>query len=185
MDAAWTLLGTSSKVRGRLGCPNKSANGMFDYYVSKGVEWERFPPCWTSPCLAVRKAGHVAVYIGGGKVVEWMDFAHGCVMTELSKRPWTHWYKLPWVDYTDDGSTQTPPINPQKPSEDASEPTGNELPVRTVKGTGWRVRAKPRNGKVLGYVSYPTEMTIYGEKDGWVAVKGGGLKGFISKDALI
>ena len=170
--AAWTLLGTSDKVTGRLGCPDKSADGMFEYCKGKGVAWGTIATMPDTPCIAVRKAGHVGVYVGGGTVVEWKGFAYGCVETKLQGRGWTHWYKLPWVDY---GATmETPKVDPD---------TG--AVYKTVSGTRWRVRAEPNlNGKVLGYVSEPTQMHVFGTVGDWVAVKGGGLKGYISKDAL-
>lgn len=184
--AAWTKLGTQKKQRGRYNCPDKSADGMFEYCKAQGVEWGDISTLPELPCVAVRKAGHVGMYVGGGKVVEWEGFDYGCVMTDLSKRPWTHWYKLPWVDYSDTSGGTTKPSAKPTPPENTNKPTTGEgtLPVWTVKGTKWRIREKPVNGKILGYVSEPTQLTIYGEKDGWVAIKGGGFKGYISKDAF-
>lgn len=177
--AAWTRLGTRLKQRNRYGCPDKSADGMFDYCKSQGSAWGEISTLPEIPCVAVRKAGHVGMYIGGGKVVEWMDFAHGCVMTDLKKRPWTHWYKLPWVDY----GAVSDKADRQEPSQ--AVPSETTLEHRAVKGVNWRVRDAPSlQGKVLGYVSEGTVMCIYGEIDGWYGAKGGGLKGYISKDAF-
>ncbi|WP_400259679.1 chitobiase/beta-hexosaminidase C-terminal domain-containing protein [Candidatus Methanomassiliicoccus intestinalis] len=41
----------------------------------------------------------MGVYIGGGYAVEERGFNYGCVKTRVSSRNWTHWYKLPFIDY--------------------------------------------------------------------------------------
>ena len=51
------------------------------------------------PGVALRSDGHVGVYIGGGYAVEERGFNYGCVKTRVSSRNWTHWYKLPFIDY--------------------------------------------------------------------------------------
>lgn len=98
--AAWTDLGAHGVKYATHGVPDYSADDMFDYCRKKGADWGAIA---TLPkaraCLAVRMAGHVGVYIGDGKVVEWRGFNYGCVITSLSERKWTHWYELPWVEY--------------------------------------------------------------------------------------
>lgn len=32
-------------------------------------------------------------------MIEWRGFNYGCVRTKLAGRKWTHWYRLPWIDY--------------------------------------------------------------------------------------
>lgn len=174
--AAWTKLGTQKKSRSRYGCPDKSADGMFEYCKTQNVAWGDISTLPETPCIAVRKPGHVGMYIGGGKVVEWMGFDWGCVMTDLKKRPWTHWYMLPWVDYDDASSDGNPDVTP---APTVPEP---ELQKKVVQGTGWPVykdRPDP-----FGYVSEPVELTVFGEKDGMVAVQGRNWKGWIDKHAL-
>ena len=34
-----------------------------------------------------------------------MGFSYGCRKTKLKSRPWTHWYKLPFIDYNDGAAT--------------------------------------------------------------------------------
>ena len=51
------------------------------------------------PGGALRADGHVGVYSGGGYAVEERGFNYGCVKTRVSSRNWTHWYKLPFIDY--------------------------------------------------------------------------------------
>ena len=38
--------------------------------------------------------------------MEWQGFNAGCVKTQVKKRPWTHWYKLPFIDYGDTSGAQ-------------------------------------------------------------------------------
>lgn len=99
-------------IYGSNGLPDKSANGMFDYAKSLGLEWGTIDTMPDIPGLAVRYDGHVGYYIGDGKVVEERGFAYGCVITELKKRPWLHWYKYPVIKYvTDANSIPTTTIN--------------------------------------------------------------------------
>lgn len=72
---------------------------MFAFCKSIGAEYGVISTLPDRPGLAVRKAGHVGVYVGNGYCVEWKGFNYGCVKTELKKGGWTDWYELPWVDY--------------------------------------------------------------------------------------
>ena len=90
----------SSKYGGN-GCPDKSANGMFDYAKSKGCAWGTISTLPEIPGVALRFDGHVGVYIGNGYAVEERGFAYGYVKTRVRDRKWTHWYQLPFVDYGD------------------------------------------------------------------------------------
>ena len=53
----------------------------------------------------MRFDGHVGYTVGGGYAVEWRGFAYGCVKTKIKGRGWTHWYKLPFIDYNDGAAT--------------------------------------------------------------------------------
>ncbi len=97
--AVWSNLGTQKNVYKSGGCPDTSADGMFSYCKKQGMDWGAIGALPEIPGVAVRSSGHVGVYVGGGKVVEWRGFAYGCVITDVKKRPWTHWYKMPWVEY--------------------------------------------------------------------------------------
>lgn len=110
---AWTNGGTDKMVYQSNGCPDKSANGMFDWAKSQGMPWGMIDTLPELPGVAVRFDGHVGYYIGGGYVIEWRGFAYGCVRTRLTDRPWKHWYRLPWLDYAanvvDDGCPYAAP----------------------------------------------------------------------------
>ena len=99
---AWTgggqgvleAIGTDKSISssyGSHGCPDKGANSMFLPEI---------------PGLALYKDGHAGYYIGNGYAVEWQGFSWGCVKTQVKKRPWTHWYKLPFIDYGDTSGAQ-------------------------------------------------------------------------------
>ena len=72
-------------------CPDASANGMFALAAEKG-DIASMPDV---PGLMVRFNGHAGIYVGGGKVIEARGFNYGVVETEIDRRPWTHWYRLP------------------------------------------------------------------------------------------
>lgn len=105
--AVWSKLGMQKSVYKSGGCPDTSADGMFNYCKKQGMDWGAIASIPDLPGVAVRSSGHVGVYVGGSKVVEWRGFSYGCVTTELKKRPWTHWYKMPWVEYGEAGDSVT------------------------------------------------------------------------------
>ena len=104
--AIWSELGKRSPVYASHGCPDTNADGMFQKCKDWGMDWGPISTIPDEPGIAVRFSGHVGVTIGDGEVVEWRGFAYGCVTTELKKRKWTHWYRLPWTDYVT-GETAT------------------------------------------------------------------------------
>ena len=131
-----------ARKNGSNGCPDESANGMFEYAKKKGMDWGVISTIPEIIGLAVRKDGHVGYYIGNGEVIEWMGFAYGCKKTKLKSRPWTHWYKLPFIDYND--SAATAPVD---------APTDYVLGTRQlVEGsTGTDVKAMQELLMQLGY----------------------------------
>lgn len=90
---------TFTSKYGANGCPDKSANGMFSYAKSKGMDWGVIGTLPEIVGLALHKSGHVGYYIGNGYAVEWRGFNYGCVKTKVAGRGWTHWYKLPFINY--------------------------------------------------------------------------------------
>lgn len=90
---------TFTNVSRSHGCPDQSANGMFSYAKNKGAEWGDIKTMPEIKGIALRFDGHVGYYIGGGYAIEWRGFAYGCIKTKVKDRKWTHWYKLPCIDY--------------------------------------------------------------------------------------
>ena len=105
LEAIGTDKSITSKY-GSNGCPDKGANSMFTWAKSKGMDWGTIDTLPEIPGLALYKDGHAGYYIGNGYAVEWQGFNWGCVNTQVKKRPWTHWYKLPFIDYGDTSGAQ-------------------------------------------------------------------------------
>jgi hypothetical protein len=110
--AFWSDLGEHSQKYGSNGMPDVSADGLFRLAKELGCDWGAINTIPERPSIAVRYAGHVGYYMGGGIVREWRGFDYGRVDTKLKDRRWTHWYEIPFVDYS--GQTAKQP--------DAQEP---------------------------------------------------------------
>ena len=108
---------TFTSKYGANGCPDKSANGMFTYAKQKGMAWGTIGTLPETVGLALHKDGHVGYYVGNGYAVEWKGYAYGCVKTKVAGRGWTHWYRLPFIQY---GEVAKPEI-PEKPETPGSE----------------------------------------------------------------
>ena len=52
------------------------------------------------PGIAVRRDGHVGVYVGNNEIAEASCFANGIILTKLNKSKWLNWYKIPGIKYT-------------------------------------------------------------------------------------
>lgn len=75
------------------------ANGAFNNAREKG-------PISTLPeipgiCLHMN--GHFGVYIGNGWAIEARGTYYGVVKTRVADRPWTYWFKSPWLEYVSGG----------------------------------------------------------------------------------
>ena len=97
---------TFASKYGANGCPDKGANSMFSYAKSKGMDWGAIGTLPEIVGVALHKSGHVGYYIGNGHAIEWRGFAYGCVKTKVAGRGWTHWYKLPFINYGAVSTTQ-------------------------------------------------------------------------------
>lgn len=111
-DTVFEALGTDLDITNKYqsnGCPDRSANGMFEYAKAQGSEWGTIDTIPDIPGIAVRYDGHVGVYVGNGEVVEERGFNYGCQLTKLKGRGWLHWYKLPFINYTTNEVPNTAP----------------------------------------------------------------------------
>jgi len=79
------------------GMPDIGANRMYEYAEVKG-EISTIPE---TPGLAVWVEGHIGVYIGDGWVIEAMSTVDGVKKTRIEDRPWTHWLRIPYIQYID------------------------------------------------------------------------------------
>lgn len=66
--------------------------------------------------LGVWRNNHIGIYIGNGEVIEAKGFDYGVVKSKLAKSSFTHWIKLPFIEY-------------EKTSIDA--PTGSDIALET------------------------------------------------------
>lgn len=91
----WLSPETMTIDYGTHGMPDIGANQMY-YNATVSGAIDTMPDI---PGLAVWHDGHIGVYIGGGQVVEAMGTKYGVVKTELAGRGWTHWLKVPYINY--------------------------------------------------------------------------------------
>ena len=92
---SWLSPETMTIDYGTHGMPDIGANQMY-YTARESGPISTMPDI---PGLAVWHEGHIGVYIGGGHVIEAMGTKNGVVKTELAKRNWTHWLKIPYINY--------------------------------------------------------------------------------------
>ena len=92
---SWLSPETMTIDYGTHGMPDIGANQMY-YTARESGPISTMPDI---PGLAVWHEGHIGVYIGGGQVIEAMGTKNGVVKTELTKRNWTHWLKIPYINY--------------------------------------------------------------------------------------
>lgn len=183
LDAIGTDSAVPSKY-GANGCPDKSANGMFTYTKSKGMAWGMIGTLPEIVGLALHKDGHIGYYVGNGYAVEWKGFSYGCVKTKVQGRGWTHWYKLPFIDYNDGAGQIAPPaadVPESVPQPDAAKPVGikvvivshgGKVNIRRGNGTEYSRLSSAAPGTTFAYVATAT--------NGWHAVVVAGQVGWVS-----
>ncbi len=77
------------------GMPDVGADRLFNEAEEKG-EIETIPEI---PGLAVWAKGHIGVYVGDGWVIDAMGTVDGMKKTRIEDRAWTHWCKIPYIEY--------------------------------------------------------------------------------------
>ena len=77
------------------GMPDVGADQMY-YAAAESGPIDTIPEI---PGLAVWQSGHIGVYIGNGEVIEAMGTMYGVVKTRLDGSGWTHWLKVPYINY--------------------------------------------------------------------------------------
>ena len=80
------------------GMPDIGADTMYANATEKGTI-DTIPEI---PGLAVWHEGHIGIYIGNGEVIEAMGTRYGVVHTRLADRGWTHWLKIPYINYIEE-----------------------------------------------------------------------------------
>lgn len=103
------------------GMPDIGADYMYHSVAEKGTI-DTIPEI---PGLAVWFPGHIGVYIGNGKVIEAKGTKIGVVETDLSAGAWTHWIRIPYINYIEETTEPEEPeaTDPLEPEEsDPPEP---------------------------------------------------------------
>lgn len=102
--AVWSELGSREAKYATNGCPDKSANGMLQYCIDRGMEHGSMDSFPDEPGLLLHKAGHVGVSTGNGMAVEARSFADDMAEAEVEGRGWTSWARLPFIVYGGEGT---------------------------------------------------------------------------------
>ncbi len=106
--AAWTDGGQYAPKYATNGCPDKSADSMFKWCKSEGMEQGKMAALPEVPGLFLHLAGHAAVYIGDGWAIEAKGYSDDVLKSKVAGRGWTGWTYLPFVDYEDGGDHPEP-----------------------------------------------------------------------------
>ena len=85
------------------GMPDLSANQIYDFAFEKG-SIDTIPEI---PGLLVWMDGHMGIYIGNGEVIEARGTYYGVVRTQLSRRGWQAWAKVPGITYIEESEEPT------------------------------------------------------------------------------
>lgn len=94
----WLNSETHQVEYGTNGMLDVSADQMYKNAKEKGLS-STMPEI---PGLAVWRKGHIGIYIGNGEVIEAMGTKYGVVKTKFSARRWTHWLKIPYINYIEE-----------------------------------------------------------------------------------
>lgn len=94
----WLNAETQEIEYGTNGMPDIGADAMYANAIEKGMI-DTIPEI---PGLAVWHEGHIGIYVGNGEVIEAMGTRYGVVRTRLSERHWTHWLKIPYINYIEE-----------------------------------------------------------------------------------
>ena len=94
----WLNAETQEIEYGTNGMPDIGADAMYANATGRGTI-DTIPEI---PGLAVWHEGHIGIYVGNGEVIEAMGTRYGVVRTQLSERHWTHWLKIPYINYIEE-----------------------------------------------------------------------------------
>lgn len=92
---SWYNTETAHMEIGANGMPDISANAMFENASEKGTI-DTIPEI---PGLAVWHEGHIGIYIGNGEVIQAANTNAGVIRTPIGQSGWTHWLKIPYIQY--------------------------------------------------------------------------------------
>ena len=91
----WLNTQTGTIEYGTNGMPDIGADTMYENATEKGTI-DTLPEI---PGLALWHSGHIGIYIGDGKVIHAANTHAGVIISDVSGSGFTHWLKIPYIDY--------------------------------------------------------------------------------------
>lgn len=91
----WYDCESGSITYGTNGMPDIGADTMYENATEKGTI-DTIPE---TPGLALWHEGHIGIYIGNGQVIHAANTNDGVILSEVSGSGFTHWLKIPYIDY--------------------------------------------------------------------------------------
>ena len=91
----WLNAETLEIEYGTNGMPDIGADAMCDNAIEKGTI-DTIPEI---PGLAVWHEGHIGIYVGNGQVIHASGTKIGVIQTPIGASGWTHWLKIPYINY--------------------------------------------------------------------------------------
>ena len=157
--------GTDPKY-GTNGCPDKSANGLFNMCKTKG-DIKSIPDILG---VVVWKDGHIGVYIGGGYTIEMRGFDYDCVKRKVKDGPWKKWGKLPMLSYDEP--------KPEPTEYGHVLVTGGSVNIRSAPGVQFKDIGTAHKGDLLVYQGESQEsggrpwyLIIWENQNAWISSK--------------
>lgn len=84
--------------------PDIGADAMYANATGKGTI-DTIPEI---PGLAVWHEGHIGIYVGNGQVIHASGTKIGVIQTPIGASGWTHWLKIPYINYIEETEEGTP-----------------------------------------------------------------------------
>ena len=91
----WYDCESGSIAYGTNGMPDIGADTMYENATEKGTI-DTLPE---TPGLALWHEGQIGIYIGNGQVIHAANTNDGVILSEVSGCGFTHWLKIPYIDY--------------------------------------------------------------------------------------
>ncbi|MGN0498350.1 MAG: hypothetical protein ACI4F6_04760 [Acutalibacteraceae bacterium] len=98
----WYNTQTAQIEIGANGMPDIGADTMYENASEKGTI-DTIPEI---PGLAVWHEGHIGIYIGNGEVIQAANTNSGVIRTPIGQSGWTHWLKIPYINYIEEREEQ-------------------------------------------------------------------------------